>query len=179
MLGSLLDQDEIEEFMAEADAVIMMLIMWWQIVFLCVMEKWPKMLPTEGSQFWLYALGALTQIFLIIKVYVNSQTWTHWCWKIQAVSPGRERENGLRGICANAPATLDISKVTAIWAFDARFGTLRGRSSRPLHFVSSFSYVCAFSTWNTLPSIFIFDPVNWGLVSLLRGQVSKDFPQTW
>ena len=27
------------------------------------MEKWPKMLPTEGSQFWLYALGALTQIF--------------------------------------------------------------------------------------------------------------------
>ena len=27
MLGSLLDQDEIEEFMAEADAVIVMLIM--------------------------------------------------------------------------------------------------------------------------------------------------------
>ena len=27
MLGSLLDQDEIEEFMAEADAVIMMMIM--------------------------------------------------------------------------------------------------------------------------------------------------------
>ena len=27
MLGSLLDQDEIEEFMAEADAVILMLIM--------------------------------------------------------------------------------------------------------------------------------------------------------
>jgi len=43
-----------------------------------------------------------------------------------------------------------------------------------------FLVCCAFSTWNTLPSIFIFDDaVNWGLVNLLRGQVSKDFPQTW
>ena len=41
----------------------LMLIMWWQIVFLCVMEKWPKMLPGAGSKFWLFALGAFPQIF--------------------------------------------------------------------------------------------------------------------
>ena len=35
MLGSLLDQDEIEEFMAEADAVIMTLIMLTNCLSVC------------------------------------------------------------------------------------------------------------------------------------------------
>ena len=104
--------------------------------------------------------------------------------KFQVVYPGREWENGLRRICANAPSTLTRTLYGILllqsWLLDF--------TRQKLHFVSSFSPVYAFPTRNTL-HIFVFgvyklNPIRnseienhlWNLVILLNKCVT---PCNW
>ena len=164
MLGSLLDQDEIEEFMAEADAVThnnflldpVIQVPRYTWVYLICKIKHNNILGPRYFGIARCLLGLIFQIHLFFVCKTNAEqlslSWNYGSspsmFRTQLESPGREWENGLRRICANAPSTLTCRTLYGILLL--RRWLLDFTRRQILHFASSFSPTCAFPTWNTL-----------------------------